>query len=152
MTILDEILEHKRQEVAASKRRVSSNSMAERASGCRETIRGFRQALTARPGVRVIAEIKRRSPSKGEIRPDLDPVDCARSYAGAGAAAISVLTDERYFGGAVDDVRIYDSELNATAVGDLYNAGPLYVPEPSTIALFSLGLLGLLGWGRHRRR
>ena len=102
MTILDEILEHKRQEVAASKQRVSSSSMAERASGCLETVRGFRRALTEGPGARVIAEIKRRSPSKGEIRPDFDPVDCARSYAGAGAAAISVLTDERYFGGRLE--------------------------------------------------
>jgi indole-3-glycerol phosphate synthase len=99
MTILDEILEHKRHEVAASKQRCSMNSMAERARGCRETVRSFRQALAKGSGARVIAEIKRRSPSKGEIRANFDPVGCARSYAEAGAAAISVLTDERYFGG-----------------------------------------------------
>ena len=102
MTILDQILEHKRQEVAASKQRVSTDDMAERAIGCRENVRGFRQALSGGSGARVIAEIKRRSPSKGEIRADFDPVDCARSYAGAGAAAISVLTDERYFGGRLE--------------------------------------------------
>jgi len=102
MTILDEILEHKRQEVAAAKQRLSANSMAERARGCREAVRGFRDALEKGSGARIIAEIKRRSPSKGEIRAHFDPVACAESYAGAGAAAISVLTDERYFGGRLE--------------------------------------------------
>jgi indole-3-glycerol phosphate synthase len=102
MTILDEILEHKRQEVAAAQQRLSAKSMAERARGCRKQLRGFRQALAKGSGPRVIAEIKRRSPSKGEIRADFDPVDCATSYAEAGAAAISVLTDERFFGGRLE--------------------------------------------------
>jgi indole-3-glycerol phosphate synthase len=102
MTILDEILVHKRQEVAAAKQRLSTDGMAERARDCRETLRGFRQALAEGPGARVIAEIKRRSPSRGEIRADFDPVGCAKSYAEAGAAAISVLTDERFFGGRLE--------------------------------------------------
>jgi len=99
MTILDEILEHKRRDLAAVKQRVSAADMAERARSCRSEVRGFRRALAEGPEPRVIAEIKRRSPSKGEIRPDFDPVGCAKSYAEGGAAAISVLTDERYFGG-----------------------------------------------------
>jgi indole-3-glycerol phosphate synthase len=94
MTILDEILEHKRHEVAASKQRFSTNSMAERARGCRETVRGFRQALARGSGARIIA--------KGEIRANFDPVGCAMSYGEAGAAAISVLTDEHYFGGRLE--------------------------------------------------
>lgn len=102
MTILDEILEHKRQEVAAAQQRLSAESLAERARGCREALRGFRQTLAKGSGPRVIAEIKRRSPSKGEIRADFDPVGCAMSYAEAGAAAISVLTDERFFGGRLE--------------------------------------------------
>ena len=63
----------------------------------------FRDAL-AGPGLGAIAEIKRRSPSLGDIRPDADPAVLARDYARAGAAAVSVLVDER-FGGTWDDLR-----------------------------------------------
>ena len=63
----------------------------------------FRDAL-ARPGLQGIAEIKRRSPSAGDLRPDADPAAIAPTYAQAGAAAISVLVDER-FGGCWDDLR-----------------------------------------------
>lgn len=63
----------------------------------------FSDAL-AQPGLGAIAEIKRRSPSAGDIRPDADPAEIARDYTAAGAAAISVLVDER-FGGTWDDLR-----------------------------------------------
>ena len=63
----------------------------------------FAEALRAQ-GLGVIAEIKRRSPSAGELRPDADPARIARAYAHAGAAAVSVLVDER-FGGTWDDLR-----------------------------------------------
>ena len=99
MTILDEILATKRDEVAAAKRREAPAALRVRAEACAEPTRGFRAALASGPRPRVVAELKRRSPSKGEIRPDFDPVGCAKAYAEAGAAAISVLTDSQYFGG-----------------------------------------------------
>jgi len=99
MTILDEILATKRDEVEAAKRREAPAALRARADACRDALRGFRAVLASGPRPRVVAELKRRSPSKGEIRPDFDPVGCAKAYADAGAAAISVLTDAHYFGG-----------------------------------------------------
>lgn len=101
MTILDEILAHKRRELAESKRHVAPAQVAERARARPDAPRGLRRALLAAEPPAVIAEIKRRSPSRGEIRPDLDPVGIAKAYSDGGAAAISVLTDERYFGGSL---------------------------------------------------
>ncbi len=69
--------------------------------------RGFRDALEAvatSGDLAVISEIKRRSPSKGELAPGLDPVAIARQYEAGGAACLSVLTDVDFFGGSVDDL------------------------------------------------
>lgn len=63
----------------------------------------FRRALEA-PGMSVIAEVKRRSPSRGDLAPDLDPPAQALRYAAGGAAAVSVLTEPEYFSGSPDDL------------------------------------------------
>jgi indole-3-glycerol phosphate synthase len=102
--ILDEILAHKVAEVAARKVRMPFELIAARAAAAPRA-RGFRMALGG-AGVSVIAEVKRASPTKGDLRRDLDAPATAACYVEAGAAAISVLTDERYFRGS-------DADLNA---------------------------------------
>jgi indole-3-glycerol phosphate synthase len=102
VTILDEILAHKRAEVAAAKSRTSPAEMERLAADAEDAPRGLVRVLRTAPPPRVIAEVKRRSPSKGEIRTDFDPAAIAKAYAESGAAAISVLTDERYFGGSLE--------------------------------------------------
>ncbi len=104
-TILDEILAHKREEVAAAKQRCSPDEMAALADASAHRPAGFEAALRTGELPRVIAEVKRRSPSKGEIRADFDPVAIAEAYTRGGAAALSVLTDERYFGGSLEILR-----------------------------------------------
>jgi indole-3-glycerol phosphate synthase len=104
-TYLDRILDHHRA-VAASDRR-DLVALAEQAVAA-PAPRGFRRALIEaadRGGVAVIAEIKRRSPSKGDLFAGLDPSDVARAYERGGAACLSVLTDAEFFGGSVDDLR-----------------------------------------------
>lgn len=66
--------------------------------------RGFAAALRSGRTLSVISEIKRRSPSKGELFPDLVPADLARTYETGGASCLSVLTDEAHFGGSFDDL------------------------------------------------
>jgi indole-3-glycerol phosphate synthase len=70
-------------------------------------VRPFRDAITdssARQGMAIIAEIKRRSPSKGDLDPDLDPVSVAKEYEAGGATCLSVLTDTDFFGGCARDL------------------------------------------------
>jgi len=103
MTILAQILDSKRAVVAAAKERRSLAELEARLAEV-EATRGFGLALQREPGhrVRVIAEYKRASPSAGTIRDDLEVEDVARRYAEAGAAALSILTDEAFFRGHLD--------------------------------------------------
>ncbi len=102
MTRLDEILEHKRAELAAARAQVSAAEMAARAAARTDAPRGFRAALQKGPAPRVIAELKPRSPSRGALRPDFDPVALARQLDAAGATALSVLTDKHFFGASLE--------------------------------------------------
>lgn len=71
----------------------------------RETTRSFREAISERGEMNVIAEVKKASPSAGMIAHEFDPARIAKDYAVAGASAVSVLTDEQFFSGHADDLR-----------------------------------------------
>ncbi len=99
-TYLDRILVAHRAEAARDERPI--DELIEQAQALLPT-RGFEAALE-RPGLGVIAEIKRRSPSKGDLNPGLDPAELAQSYERGGAACLSVLTDREFFGGSPVDL------------------------------------------------
>jgi indole-3-glycerol phosphate synthase len=101
--VLENIVAHKRQEIEAAKRARPSESLRERLASA-PAVRDFAGALRQGPGVRVIAEVKKASPSAGLIRADFDPVRIARTYAAHGAACLSVLTDEKFFQGSLADL------------------------------------------------
>lgn len=101
--ILDRIVADKRLEVRDRQSRVSLDRLKEQVAGLPKC-RNFYKAVTTpgSRGINVIAEVKKASPSAGLIRRDFDPVAIARAYEKCGAAAISVLTDEKYFQGRLE--------------------------------------------------
>ncbi len=106
-TILEQIIEHKQQEITAAKSRISFDEL-ERTFPVVENVRGFTAALRDRIGQRqpaVIAEIKKASPSKGLIRGDFDAALLAKDYAENGATCLSILTDEKFFQGCNEDLQ-----------------------------------------------
>jgi indole-3-glycerol phosphate synthase len=105
-TILDQIVVSKRQEIAAAKARLSEIELERlvQASPFHGTLSRFHAALRETPFIRIIAEVKRQSPSAGGIQPGADAVAVATQYAAKGAACISVLTDGPHFGGSLADL------------------------------------------------
>jgi indole-3-glycerol phosphate synthase len=91
--------------------------------------RGFAAALRHPGEVRLLAEVKRRSPSAGEIRPGADPAEVARAYQQGGAAAVSVLTDREYFGGDLDALRGVASAVALPVIRKDFIIDPLQVWE-----------------------
>jgi indole-3-glycerol phosphate synthase len=100
-TILDRIVRTKREEIETL---LSRRKELERSLSRAPAPRDLAGALLGETEVAVMAEIKRRSPGAGAIRPELDVLRVARAYEEAGAAAVSVLTDARYFGGGIGDL------------------------------------------------
>ncbi|MDX2192977.1 MAG: indole-3-glycerol phosphate synthase TrpC [Gemmatimonadales bacterium] len=122
---LDDILRRTRLDLEA--RRPFAADVARRAAVAAEPP-GFLAALQ-RPTVALIAEVKRRSPSAGVIRAELDPVAHATAYAGAGAAAISVLTDGPHFGGSLDDLAAVSASVPVPALRKDFVLDALQVDE-----------------------
>jgi len=102
--ILGKIVASKRREIEQRRARVPEPELERRLAGA-PPVRDFHAALVAGPGVRLIAEVKKASPSAGVLRPDFDPVAIARTYVAGGAAALSVLTDEPFFQGRLEHLQ-----------------------------------------------
>jgi indole-3-glycerol phosphate synthase len=117
MSKLDEIFAHKGTEIASQKAVLPLAEMTALAAAApppRDFVAALRQA---RPRPALIAEIKRGSPSRGLLIADFDPLRLAAIYAENGAAAISVLTDERFFGGSLDHLRAVAEAQGGRAQG-----------------------------------
>ena len=106
-SFLESIVAHKHKEVHDARARISEQRLLAAACAIKSR-RSLVRALRPQdpPGVNIVAEIKRASPSKGLFRPDLDAARLAASYEAAGAAAISVLTDHHFFKGSAEDLMV----------------------------------------------
>jgi indole-3-glycerol phosphate synthase len=113
MDILSQIIAKKRLTVESAKRARPVEQLRTAALNVRADMKvhALRNALTGK-GINIIAEFKRRSPSKGMIRENANAATIACSYESAGAAAISVLTEESYFAGSLDDLRAVRAEVS----------------------------------------
>ncbi len=126
--ILDDILDTKRAEVlAAKKSRTESDLRATALYG--QARRGFARALSQGPERRIIAEMKKASPSKGLIRENFEPALHAKQYEAAGARCVSVLTDESYFQGALADLEAARSACSLPLLRKDFTIDPYQVVE-----------------------
>ena len=124
--ILDEILAHKRSEIISLQERYGDWSPPAVAP----VRRGFAEAIRGE-GISLIAEFKRRSPSRGAIRSAADPRAVATAYQLAGAASLSVLTDQRYFGGSMADLIAARAATNLPALRKDFLIEPCQIAESS---------------------
>jgi indole-3-glycerol phosphate synthase len=126
-TILDEIIHWKWDELERYKQKKPLDAVlseAMRAPAPRDLVAALRH-----PGVSLIAEIKRASPSKGLLRPNLDPAALAREYEANGAAAISVLTDQHFFQGHLDHLRAVRRSVGVPVLRKDFIVDPYQVYE-----------------------
>ena len=134
-TILDEILAHKAEEVAARRNQrqlADIESTIADAPPCRGFVRALQKKIQ-RGDAAVIAEVKKASPSKGVIRADFKPVEIARSYQAAGAACLSVLTDEKYFQGSDAYLESIRSEVELPLLRKEFIVDAYQIPESRLI-------------------
>jgi len=103
MNILEEIIENKKEEVKSKKSKVKTTELEKRELFSR-TVLSLKDFLLDKSKTGIIAEFKRRSPSKGVINPDVDVLKVTKGYTEHGASCLSVLTDEHFFGGSDEDL------------------------------------------------
>lgn len=122
--ILDTIVARKREEVAALRK--TGLKQLDRDF---DPPRGFYDALVGFPGVAIIAEAKKASPSKGVIQPDFDPVSIAKRYQAGGAQAMSVLTDVDFFQGSIEYIPMVRDVVDLPVIRKEFIIDPLQIRE-----------------------
>jgi indole-3-glycerol phosphate synthase len=137
LSMLDQILEATRNRVKALRPRASELTAAAAIVG---PARDFGAALSM-PHLSVIAEIKRRSPSRGDLAPGLDPVHQATSYEGGGASAISVLTEPDFFGGTSADLEAVKRSVGVPVLRKDFILDDLQVVESKAMGADALLLI-----------
>lgn len=139
--ILDRIIETKHSEVAARKAKRPRAELEKALRGLPPT-RDFKAALES--GCAIIAEVKRRSPSRGLLRADFDPVWIAREYEAHRAAAISVLTDENYFGGSDADLTAVKHAVRLPVLRKEFIIDPYQILEARAIGADAILLIAAI--------
>ena len=141
MTILDEILAVKRDEVTVLHQPQTRDLLrrtALEAPPTRDFAGGLQRTGT---GLAVIGELKRRSPSKGDLAPDLDPAPTAKAYEAGGAVALSVLTDAPYFGGSVADLQAAQAAVDLPVLRKDFTIDEIQVYETRAIGADAILLI-----------
>ena len=139
--ILDTIVARKKEEVAALKQRGIRPPETEAPLG---PPRGFMQALLAAPGVAIIAEAKKASPSKGVIDPNFDPRKIALNYKQGGAHAISVLTDRDFFQGSIDYIPLVRNTVDLPVLRKEFIIDPLQIKEAAAFGSDAILLIAAI--------
>lgn len=127
-TVLDQIIEGVREDLAARRAALPLEAVQEQAARA-PSVRDPLAALTARAGIHVIAEVKRSSPSKGALAAIADPASLAADYAAGGASVISVLTEQRRFGGSLADLDAVRARVDVPVLRKDFIVDPYQVWE-----------------------
>ncbi len=140
MNFLDVILQEKSRQLARAKAVCPEAEMRRRADARTTPFRGFEAALRAE-GVRVVAEIKRASPSKGDLAPDLDPSTVAAAYEAGGATALSVLTEPAFFKGSIHDLQTARDAVSIPVLRKDFIVDPYQIHESRAIGADAILLI-----------
>ena len=143
--ILNQIVSYKKQEIEAARSRRPEASLREEIATIRQTRSLFNRLSNRDPqDINIIAEIKRASPSKGLIRPDLDPAVYAREYERGGAAALSVLTDRHFFKGSAEDLKTAHRESSLPVLRKDFIVSAYQIYETAAIGADAMLLIAAI--------
>lgn len=110
--ILEQIIAEKKKEVEQAKRAASQDTLTKKAFSLRSRLRGFQEAISSPGKINLIAELKKASPSCGVFRADFQPIKIAQDLRASGAAALSILTDQKFFQGDIAYLQTVKAAVN----------------------------------------